>query len=134
MNGNEVIKKLRKPPVELARINGSHHVMAKGNQSVSIPRSRQARLKPGLIAGIARDKLGSSSGNPMETVIPPCWSPKSGSFFVRFIDVEGAMTDGETLDEGAIVQSQALSRGFLGWMLDDNQPIPTTVSRRAGCI
>ncbi|MCP5449779.1 MAG: type II toxin-antitoxin system HicB family antitoxin [Gammaproteobacteria bacterium] len=50
-------------------------------------------------------------------------SEESGGFFVRFVDVEGAMTDGETLDEALFNASEALS-GILGWMLDENQPIP----------
>ncbi len=54
MNGNEVIKKLQAAGWSLARINGSHHVMARGNQSVSIPVHGKRDLKPGLIAGIAR--------------------------------------------------------------------------------
>lgn len=33
------------------------------------------------------------------------------------------MTDGETLDEALFNASEALS-GILGWMLDENQPIP----------
>jgi predicted RNA binding protein YcfA (HicA-like mRNA interferase family) len=54
MNGNEVIKKLQAAGWSLARINGSHHVMAKGNQSVSVHVHGKRDLKPGLIAGIAR--------------------------------------------------------------------------------
>ncbi len=40
-----------------------------------------------------------------------------------FVDVEGALTDGETLDEALFNASEALS-GILGWMLDENKPIP----------
>lgn len=60
----------------------------------------------------------------MEIRYPAVLEPEeSGGFFVRFIDVEGAMTDGETLDEALFNASEALS-GILGWMLDDNRPIP----------
>ena len=62
--------------------------------------------------------------NSMEIRYPAVLEPEeSGGFFVRFIDVEGAMTDGETLDEALFNASEALS-GILGWMLDDNRPIP----------
>ena len=60
----------------------------------------------------------------MEIRYPAVLEPEeSGGFFVRFVDVEGAMTDGETLDEALFNASEALS-GILGWMLDENRPIP----------
>ena len=60
----------------------------------------------------------------MEIRYPAVLEPEeSGGFFVRFVDVEGAMTDGETLDEALFNASEALS-GILGWMLDNNRPIP----------
>lgn len=54
MNGNEVVKKLQAAGWTVARINGSHHVMTNGNQSVSVPAHGKRDLKLGLIAGIAR--------------------------------------------------------------------------------
>ena len=60
----------------------------------------------------------------MDARFPAVLEPEaSGGFFMRFVDVEGAMTDGETLDEALFNASEALS-GILGWMLDENQPIP----------
>ena len=60
----------------------------------------------------------------LEARYPAVLEPEeSGGFFVRFVDVEGAMTDGETLDEALFNASEALS-GILGWMLDENRPIP----------
>jgi antitoxin HicB len=60
----------------------------------------------------------------MDIRYPAVLEPEaSGGFFVRFVDVEGAMTDGETLDEALFNASEALS-GVLGWMLDENRPIP----------
>ncbi len=60
----------------------------------------------------------------MDARIPAVLEPEeSGGFFVRFVDVKGAMTDGGTLDEARFNASEALS-GILGWMLDENQPIP----------
>ena len=60
----------------------------------------------------------------LEARYPAVLEPEeSGGFFVRFVDVEGAMTDGETLDEALFNASEALS-GILRWMLDENQPIP----------
>ena len=57
----------------------------------------------------------------------------SGGFFVRFVDVAGAMTDGETLDEALFNASEALS-GILGWMLDENQPIPDPSAAGEGMV
>ena len=60
----------------------------------------------------------------LEARYPAVLEPEeSGGFFVRFVDVEGALTDGETLDEAQFNASEALS-GILGWMLDENRPIP----------
>ena len=60
----------------------------------------------------------------LEARYPAVLEPEeSGGFFVRFVDVEGALTDGETLDEALFNASEALS-GILGWMLDENRPIP----------
>ena len=60
----------------------------------------------------------------LEACYPAVLEPEeSGGFFVRFVDEEGAMTDSGTLDEALFNASEALS-GILGWMLDENQPIP----------
>ncbi len=49
-----MIAKLKAAGWTLARINGSHHVMVKGSQSVSVPVHGKRDLKPGLLVGIAR--------------------------------------------------------------------------------
>lgn len=60
----------------------------------------------------------------MQIRYPAVLEPEeSGGFSVHFVDVEGAMTDGETLDEALFNASEALS-GILGWMLDENRPLP----------
>lgn len=60
----------------------------------------------------------------MDIRYPSVLEPQEGSgFFVRFVDLEGALTDGETLDEALFNASEALS-AMLGWLLDENKPIP----------
>lgn len=60
----------------------------------------------------------------LEARYPAVLEPEaSGGFFVRFVDVEGAMTDGETLDEALFNASEALS-AMLGCRLDHDLPIP----------
>jgi len=60
----------------------------------------------------------------MEIRYPAVLEPEAGGdCFMRFVNVEGAMTDDETLDEALFNASETLS-GILGWMLDENQPIP----------
>ena len=60
----------------------------------------------------------------MEIRYPAVLEPEeSGGFFVRFVDVEGALTDGETLDEALFNASEALS-AMLGCRLDHDLPIP----------
>ena len=48
---------------------------------------------------------------------------EGGGFFVRFVDLENAYTDGLTLDEALFNGAEVLS-AMLGWMLDENKPIP----------
>ncbi len=56
----------------------------------------------------------------MEIRYPAVLEPEAGGgCFMRFVNVEGAMTDDETLDEALFNASEALS-GILGWMLDEN--------------
>lgn len=59
----------------------------------------------------------------MDIRYPAVLEPQGSGFFVRFIDLEGALTDGETLDEALFNAGEALS-AMLGWLLDENKPIP----------
>jgi antitoxin HicB len=60
----------------------------------------------------------------MEIRYPAVLEPQEdGGFCVRFVDLEGALTDGETLDEALFNAGEALS-AMLGWLLDENKPIP----------
>ncbi len=60
----------------------------------------------------------------MDIRYPAVLEPQEGGgFFVRFVDLEGALTDGETLDEALFNAGEALS-AMLGWLLDENKPIP----------
>lgn len=54
MNGNEVIRKLQAAGWRLDRMNGSHHLMMKGNKIVPVPVHGKHDLGPGLVASIAR--------------------------------------------------------------------------------
>ena len=47
MKGKDLVKWLKREGWELKRINGSHHIMAKGNKILSIP-CHNEDLKPGL--------------------------------------------------------------------------------------
>ena len=59
----------------------------------------------------------------MDIRYPAVLEPQGSGFFVRFIDLEGALTDGETLDEALFNAGEALS-AMLGWLLDENKPVP----------
>jgi predicted RNA binding protein YcfA (HicA-like mRNA interferase family) len=54
MNGKQIIDKLKAAGWTLARINGSHHVMVKGGDSVPVPAHGTKDVGPGLLAKIAR--------------------------------------------------------------------------------
>jgi len=60
----------------------------------------------------------------MEIRYPAILEPEEdGGFFVRFVDLENTYTDGLTLDEALFNGAEVLS-AMLGWMLDENKPIP----------
>ena len=60
----------------------------------------------------------------MDIRYPAVLEPEEGGgFFVRFVDLENAYTDGLTLDEALFNGAEVLS-AMLGWMLDENKPIP----------
>lgn len=46
-----------------------------------------------------------------------------GGYFVQFIDIPEAMTDGDTIEEAELNAREALS-GILGFRLDNGQEIP----------
>ena len=54
MNGNEIIKKLQAAGWTLARINGSHHMLKKGNVTVPVPVHGAQDLGIGLIKKIEK--------------------------------------------------------------------------------
>jgi predicted RNA binding protein YcfA (HicA-like mRNA interferase family) len=54
MNGKEVISKLKVNGWQLVRINGSHHIMAKGSSAVPVPVHGMRDVGPGLLAAITR--------------------------------------------------------------------------------
>lgn len=53
MKPNELIKKLKKDGWEVDRIHGSHHILKKGNETVSIP-VHSTDMKPGLLNNILK--------------------------------------------------------------------------------
>lgn len=60
----------------------------------------------------------------MDIRYPAILGPEEGGgFFVRFVDLENTYTDGLTLDEALFNGAEVLS-AMLGWMLDENKPIP----------
>lgn len=61
----------------------------------------------------------------MKPVYPARFSKEEeGGYFIQFIDIPEAMTDGETMEEAELNAREALS-GVLGFRLDNNQEIPT---------
>lgn len=52
MNGKQVIKTLQAAGWTLARINGSHHMLKKGNLTVPVPVHGTQDLKIGLLKKI----------------------------------------------------------------------------------
>ena len=54
MNGKKVIKQLEKEGWRLIRIAGSHHILQKDGESVSIPMHGNKDLARGTLAAIER--------------------------------------------------------------------------------
>lgn len=49
MNGKEVLKLLEKSNWKLIRINGSHHILKKGSETIVVPVHGNTDLKPGIL-------------------------------------------------------------------------------------
>ena len=49
---------------------------------------------------------------------------EGGGFFVQFVDIEEAITEGDTLDDAAFNAAEVLT-GVLSYRLDHGQAIPT---------
>lgn len=54
MTGKEMIKRLQKDGWKLERVNGSHHIMNKGDKNVSVPVHSGKDLKPGTLNSILK--------------------------------------------------------------------------------
>ena len=59
----------------------------------------------------------------MEIRYPAVLEPESGGFFVRFVDAEEPRPTAKRWTRRCSTPARRC-RGFLGWMLDDNRPIP----------
>ena len=60
----------------------------------------------------------------LEARYPAVLEPQAnGALLVRFVDLEDTFTEGSTLDEALFNGAEVLS-AMLGWMLDENKPIP----------
>jgi predicted RNA binding protein YcfA (HicA-like mRNA interferase family) len=55
MAGKELIKRLKSNGWKLDRINGSHHIMIKGKETLSIPVHGNKNLPPGLLNRLLKD-------------------------------------------------------------------------------
>ncbi len=54
MNGREVVRRLQAEGWELDRINGSHHILIRGPQCVSVPVHGAKDIPAGTLAAIQR--------------------------------------------------------------------------------
>lgn len=68
----------------------------------------------------------------MDFRFPAIIEPQEPSgYFVRFVDLEEAFTEGETLDEAIFNAAEVLS-GILAWRLDNGHNIPVPSRRVKG--
>ncbi len=54
MNGNELVKLLKQNGWQLDRISGSHHIMVKGNRTISVPVHGKKELGKGITQAILK--------------------------------------------------------------------------------
>ena len=54
MEGKELVKLLKKNGWQIDRISGSHHIMVKGNRTISVPVHGKQELGKGLIHAILK--------------------------------------------------------------------------------
>jgi predicted RNA binding protein YcfA (HicA-like mRNA interferase family) len=55
MSGKDFVKLLKKHGWAVDRINGSHHIMRKGNVSLSVPVHGSGDLKPGIFNSLMKE-------------------------------------------------------------------------------
>jgi predicted RNA binding protein YcfA (HicA-like mRNA interferase family) len=55
MSGKDFVKFLKKHGWVVDRINGSHHIMRKGNISLSVPVHGNEDLKPGIYNSLMKE-------------------------------------------------------------------------------
>jgi predicted RNA binding protein YcfA (HicA-like mRNA interferase family) len=54
VTGHELIMRLKEKGWELYRINGSHHIMVKGNETLSVPVHKKKDLSKGLLTKLLK--------------------------------------------------------------------------------
>lgn len=54
MSGKELVKLLTKNGWMLERVQGSHHIMVKGDKTITVPVHGNQDLKPGLLGAILK--------------------------------------------------------------------------------
>ena len=54
MTGKELLRLLRKNGWSIERINGSHHVLRKGEQTITVPIHGNSDMKKGLLLHILK--------------------------------------------------------------------------------
>lgn len=54
MTGKELVKLLLKNGWSIDRVHGSHYIMAKGNQTISVPVHGNTPLRPGILNSILK--------------------------------------------------------------------------------
>ena len=55
MTGKELLKQLQKDGWKLDRINGSHHIMTKGIQTLSVPVHGSRDIPTGLLSKLLKE-------------------------------------------------------------------------------
>jgi predicted RNA binding protein YcfA (HicA-like mRNA interferase family) len=55
MSGKDLVKRLQKEGWEIDRIQGSHHIMKKGDETVSVPVHSNKDMPVGTLNDILRD-------------------------------------------------------------------------------
>ncbi|MBR1477436.1 MAG: type II toxin-antitoxin system HicA family toxin [Lachnospiraceae bacterium] len=55
MDGKELLKLMRNNDWEEVRVEGSHHIMKKGNKEISVPVHGSKSIKKGLLNKILKD-------------------------------------------------------------------------------
>ena len=124
ISGKQLIKELKKEGWVLDRVNGSHHILTKGKNTITVPVHGNKSLGKGI-----EQKLFETG--KAEEMIYYAKLTKQGrnGYLVEFPELPGCLTEGKTVDMALHNAKEALD-GWLASNCGRSLHVPTPKERR----